>query len=536
MDVIDCAIERGRHISSRSNLNGQTWESFEKEAEGKKVILFGAGACAGCYFDRYGDLAVLDGVIDNSAQKQGFYADDFIPEAFGVKCSKIKIEDMTLLKSYKADETIVLVASTNYYEQIVADIEEKGFDRCFVLLIMEADRRKQSHKWANTVIYSASPQKGFARECCEREPVNRKKLFFSAFADYADHGKYITEALLKIRKDLDIVWAVDDLRAQMPDGVRKICNKNWKRMIYEMETAGFWILDLPAPEYVIKRKGQLYLQTKHWASITLKKFYLDADTFKSVPEKWEYWKNDGKMIDHIITGSDFDTESCIRGFGFQGEVLQFGSPRSDALFCEEENREKVYRYFAMDKQKKAVIYAPTYRFDKVKGKSVHESRNIELDFERVKHSLEKRFGGEWYIWMRLHPSVATAFAHVERPAYVIDVSLYADSQELVSAADVMISDFSSIVFEPAFVKKPVFLFATDLQDYLTNEYELLIPYEKLPFPMAQSNMELEQRIEKFDSGIYQEQVDSFFNQYGVHEDGHASERTAEFISGLIAAE
>lgn len=536
MDVIDTAVEQGLHITSRSDLSRQTWEDFEREASGNSVILAGAGACAGCYFERYGNSVMLDGVVDNSSQKQGFYADDFIPEAFGIERGKIKIDDFSLFDSYKADQTVVLIASTNYYEKIAEDLEKKGISKFFVLLIMEANRRAAIVEKNFGTISSSLSKVKFAKECCEKEQIGKKKVFFKAYADYADHGKYITEALLKIRNDLDIVWAVNDLRTEVPGGVRKIYEKNWKRLIYEMETSRIWVLDLAAPEYVIKRDGQLYLQTKHWASITLKKFYLDADTFKCVPEKLELWKKDGQMIDHIITGSDFDTESCRRGFDFYGEVLQYGSPRSDALFNEQVNREKVYQYFHLGRDKKTAIYAPTYRFDRRKGKGFHESRNISLDFQMVKRSLEKRFGGEWYIFMRLHPSVATAFEKEEKPEYVIDASLYGDSQELVSAADVMISDYSSIIFESSFVKKPVFLFATDLQEYLANEYDLLIPYKSLPFPIAESNAELEQCIREFDTETYMSRVQGFLDHYGVQEDGHASERTAEFISGWISAE
>ncbi len=290
-----------------------------------------------------------------------------------------------------------------------------------------------------------------------------------------------------------------------------------------------WILDLPVPSYIIKRPGQIYIQTKHWASITLKRFYLDASTFQGVPEKINVWKREQKLIDHIITGSDFDTESCRRGFGFEGEVLQCGSPRSDGLFREKENRNKVFEYYHLNKNCKALIYAPTYRFSKTEGKTAAESRNIVLDFERVKRALEARFGGEWYILVRLHPSVAAALKEVEKPDFVIDVSLYGDSQELVSASDILISDFSSILFEASFVNKPVFLFATDLEDYLLNEYDLLIGYHELPFPVAESNEELERNILGFQGEEYEERVTAFLEHYGVHEDGHASERAAQFI-------
>lgn len=533
MDIIDLSIQKGKHISGNYDLNRQTWSDFEKKAKGKKNVLFGVGVCSGYFFKKYGDRLDLEGVVDNDKGKQGHYLDEFIPETFGLKAEKMVISDISLFDSYDKNEIIVLVASINFYEEIIFQLEQIGIKCYFVLLIMEANRRKALHTDTGSDYNDEEEKRRFAKQCCEERPINRKKIFFRSYGDYTDHGKYITEALLKLRKDLDIVWAIDSMETEVPEGVRKIYGKNWKRFIYEMETSVMWIFDLPVPEYIIKRQGQLYLQTKHWASVTLKKFYLDASTFREVPERLKVWKREKKLIDHIITGSEFDTASCRRGFEFQGEVLQYGSPRSDGLFHEAENRNKVYEYYHLKKECNVLIYAPTYRFSKELGKSVHESRSIGLDFLQLKEVLKKRFGGEWYILVRLHPSVSTAFEKVEKPDFVIDASRYGDSQELVSASHILISDFSSIMFEAAFVNKPVFLFTTDLVNYLSNEYELLISYRELPFPVAESNEELKQKIMEFDMDSYRRKVESFLEKYGVHEDGHASDRTAAFISDWI---
>lgn len=526
-------IRKDSRIRNNQDRKNQRWEDFERAVTGKKLILIGAGARLGRYLKKYGDSCESACVIDNDEAKQGLLLDEIVPEAFGLKEGKKKISDISTIKSYDADEIVVLITIKNGYETIIAQLERFGIHHFFIQTIMEENARCRMEE-KSTQKDDMAIRREYAEACCLHEPIHDKKIFFSAYADYTDHGKYITEALLKIRRDLDIVWVVYNLKTEVPPGVRKVYGRNWKRFIYEMETAKIWVLDLATPDYIIKRPQQLYLQTKHWASITLKKFYLDAKTFESVPEKIENWKRDGELIDYIVTGSDFDTDSCRRGFGFQKEALQYGSPRSDALFREKENRDKVYEYYHLAKERKSVIYAPTYRFDKVRGKNVHESRNIELDFWTVKNALEKRFGGEWHILMRLHPSVAMALKDVKMPEFVTDVSSYGDSQELVSAADIMISDFSSIMFEPAFVKKPVFLFATDLQDYLENEYELLIPYEELPFPIAEANEELAERILEFDLEIYRKNVEAFLERYGVHEDGRASERVAAFISEYIS--
>ena len=82
---------------------------------------------------------------------------------------------------------------------------------------------------------------------------------------------------------MDFVWIVSDLNAELPSGIRKVLRSNWKKMIYEMETAHIWISDNSMPDYAVKRVGQVYIQTKHWASISLKKFYLDSIAFRDEP-------------------------------------------------------------------------------------------------------------------------------------------------------------------------------------------------------------------------------------------------------------
>ena len=89
------------------------------------------------------------------------------------------------------------------------------------------------------------------------------------------------------------------------------------------------------------------------------------------------------------------------------------------------------------------------------------------------------------------------------------------------------------MFEPAFVKKPVFLFATDKAEYIDHEYDLLLDYNGLPFPIAETNKDLVHCIKGFDQVAYESRVTAFLEQYGVREDGHASERAAEFILQVI---
>jgi CDP-glycerol glycerophosphotransferase (TagB/SpsB family) len=531
MDIIDSAIQNGYHLSDDKGLVSQTWEEFERAIIGKKVFLYGMGN-AGMYFiKRYPTRFRIDGIIDNDENKCGYYAGDLYWQAFHTCCDRTFISDIKSLCQYNPEDIVVLITSTKYYKDIISQLENMGICQNYVMLMMEVNERKTHPKsnWEEEKLdYYEYAKSLLSSEIC------KNKIVFRAFGTYSDHAKYITEQLIKMRQDLDIVWVVANLDVSVPKGVRVVTWVNWKKDIYEMETAHIWVINTEIPEFFIKRKGQIYIHTKHWASVTLKKFYLDSSTITDVPEDVKKWRYNSRCMDYIITGSDFDTESCRRGFDFHKEVIQIGSPRSDAMFEKEKYKEIVCRYYNLPLECNILLYAPTYRYKTTEQlKHAAVARNIELDYILLKNGLELRFGGDWYIVLRLHPAVARESKNIDKPEFIIDASNYEDGEELASACDVMISDYSSIMFEPAFVKKPVFLFATDRKDYIDKEYDLLIDYDTLPFPIAESNEELVRNIYNFNQAEYERKLDAFMDKYGVHEDGHASERAAEFISGLI---
>ena len=121
----------------------------------------------------------------------------------------------------------------------------------------------------------------YAKECAEKYPLQNNKIVFY-MRTHISHEKYITEQLLSMHKNLDIVWIVNKINVKVPQGVRIVNEGNWKKYIYEMETAKVWVYGVPNVIGFIKREGQTYIQTKHWGSVTLKKFYLDAPSVSSI--------------------------------------------------------------------------------------------------------------------------------------------------------------------------------------------------------------------------------------------------------------
>lgn len=521
MDLIAYAITMGQQFSYIYRFNSQRWEEFEKDIIGKHLFLFGVGPGVNYYFNKYPD-ASIDGVIDNDKKKQGFKLKQFMKENKNNIYEEQYISDISVLDKFRPEDIVILITSLKGYEQIYKQLEEYGIIQKYVLLIMEA-KQYEDH----AVIAEEDIKRVLQEYCCLQ--INNKKIVFYDQGSYCGHGKYITEQLLKTRNDLDIVWLVNNLSLQVPRGVRLAYSLDKETYIYEMQTAKIWVFDYLIPSYIEKRPEQIYIQVKHWASVTLKSFGLDSALFQREKKHIFDTIRNSTMIDYIIIGSKFDEISSRRGFLFKGEVYYAGSPRTDILFQPLEVKKKVKQFYYLDDEVHLLLYTPTFRIvnnAKVVG-------NIDLDYEIVKNSLERRFGGIWYILLRLHPQVAAKSYRIKRPEYVIDVSHYYDSQELVAASDILITDYSSIMFEAAFVKKPVFLFAPDRKEYINRERPLLIDYNTLPFPIIESNEKMMQCMEKFNQEEYEKNVTSFLDKYNISEDGHASKRAADFINSLL---
>jgi len=500
--------------------SNQTWKNLEDCACGKKIVLFGVGSFSRVFLERYKELRLI-AVVDNDIRKQGLKVKDVIGE------TKIQeVDDMTvfapdvLLEYGDANEMIVVVASVHDHE-IARQLEGLGIYNVFSIPKMEENSRERKNNDLLRLQY--------IEKFCDL-PIENKKVCIM-MGNYGGHGYYITKALLEMTRDVEIVWIVRSPRFDVPDRVRIVFDGDWKNYYKELETAKIWIYDNLVPGFIRKRDEQIYIQVKHWSSITLKKFYMDDIKYALEDKMRSNSEKNAEIMDYIFSGSQFDEESCNRGFLFRGDYVRIGSPRSDALF-DGNNRKKVCEKYNVASDTKLALVSPTYR-DIAVPDYIVDKVCMDLDFEQLKCSLEARFGGEWKILLRLHPSIAMEASKLTLPEYVIDTSIYENSQELVAASEIMITDYSSIMFEPAFVNKPVFLYAPDRETYINEERELLLDYDELPFSIARSNEELVNEIKEFSVDMYEKNVKAFFAKYGVCEDGHASERAARFIMKLI---
>ena len=523
MDAIDTAIKAGIHTSGIQSIDRQTWSDFYTATLDKRIALYGGGHMASLFLCRYNSSDKLIAIYDNDECKQGKKARDVLP--VDLDANVYVKSPRSLYEDEIPDKTVVVVSCIKDYQRIYYEVIENGFNQVYILLMMEANGRISGDI---TAIPSPDDVFSFDSFCDNR--IVKNKVFFIGYGNFAEHGKYIAMNLLNY-KDIDVVFAVNNLMGDRPAGIRFVWTQNPKTFRYEMETSHIIVYNHDLPIGYIKRSGQIHIHTKHWASVTLKRFYLDSKLTTDSEEDIRRWKHIFKELDYIFVGSDFDEDSSKRGFGSEAKMIRVGSPRSDAMFEYEKYKEKIQKEYRLPKSIKLLLYAPTYRFKRDNGIDRHHADigAIGLDYAAVVNALSKCLNGEWMILMRLHPAFSGMKSNMAYPQSVINVSNHEDGEELCAACDAMITDYSSIMFEPAFVKKPVFLFAPDRDTYIDQEYDLLLEYDSLPFSIAKTGEELLSNIINFNKKEYIRNVGEFMETYGVHEDGQASRRAADFI-------
>lgn len=362
--------------------------------------------------------------------------------------------------------------------------------------------------------------------------IDEKKIMFITFQGfYTCNPKAIAEEIIKRNKDYKIVWCVrknnDSDNCDYPKELIKVSRYS-DEFYKELSTSKIIIENSTnlAHCYYKKKKDQVFIQTWH-GSFGLKKSSPDAIKNKSWLKKAIIG---GKMTDYCISNSTFENEYYKSTYWKDAEILEYGHPRNDILF--EKNQEKVLSLkkkicdlYNLDINTKILLYAPTFRDKKT-------STMYDIDFKRLKNTLEKKFGGKWCIFMKLHFNEKSHISMYESSDYLINVTLYDDIQELMLVADCGITDYSSWICDFVLTKKPCFLYASDLNEY-KDERGFYYPFSKTPFKLAKNNDELEKIILKFDEKSYAKKTKEYLDFVGCFENGTASKKVVDKIEEII---
>lgn len=387
---------------------------------------------------------------------------------------------------------------------------------------------------------------------CRIFPVRRNLISVCTFEGKGGFGcnpKPLVEELHRQNPQLQFVWFVNDMTKEFPDYIRKVPNTLWGRA-YWLSRSKVWIDNYRKPYGTKKRKGQYYLNVNHY-TIGIKCTGLWRGEGFS-PMAYLVSKNDSDMIDDLVIDSKWCEEVSPKGLVYKGTYQNTGAPRCDVLYGDRSDAKSRFRKkHHIPEDAKVVLFAPTFREGAKDGKRFVFSEIWTIDFQRLLDNLQKKFGGTWYLCVRVHPQLAPTFQEYKNPEIqdrIIDESQADDMYEILAGMDAYISDYSSACFEAGFAHIPVFLYADDIQKYAKDRGALMWniatdPRErignnkimtpnfdvKLPFTLASDNEELEKDIMEFDKAKYDKVLNEFHEKVGLVFNGRASENLADLI-------
>ncbi|MGL4670381.1 MAG: CDP-glycerol glycerophosphotransferase family protein [Methanobacteriaceae archaeon] len=369
-------------------------------------------------------------------------------------------------------------------------------------------------------------------------PVQDNVIIFesSVGRNYSGNPRYIYEEIVKqgFDKKFKCVWFLEDISIEIPGNVLKVQRPSFK-FFYYFAVAKIWIIDSRHPKWVRKRDNVTYIQT--WHGTPLKKLALDMDYLNmggntDIKTYHSDFKNNSALWDYLIAQNQFSADIFKRAFAFNKEILTVGYPRNDILINKNNEKDinEIKERFNIPKDKKIILYAPTWRDNSYHQEGYYKF-STKMDYDLMKNELEK----EGYILiLKYHYLVKENIDWSSYNGFIYDCNEKWDIQELYLIADVLITDYSSVMFDYSVLKKPMIFFTYDLEEYkdeLRGFYFDLI--EEAPGDIVKTNKQLIESIKKASlfeyENKYKDKYNKFYEKFSSLEDGKAGAKVVDLI-------
>lgn len=358
--------------------------------------------------------------------------------------------------------------------------------------------------------------------------IDDKKLFVMSYDNqFTCNPRYIVEELLARKAPIKIVWVINKnkkITTPFPKQVTLVPRGTFE-MFEEQGSAKVWLdnglncvwFDMP------KKENQVYINTWH-GSLGIKK--LGGDDF---------WMSKAKrcnaVTDYLVTNSKFEEDVFKNSFWKDGKFLKYGHARNDLLLDAHKKAqldENTRIALGLSKGTKIALYAPTFRDN-------GDTTAIQVNYPVLKKALEEKFGGNWEILMRLHFKNRSLALFNNPYPFVHDVTMYPEMQELLSIADIGITDYSSWAYDFLLTEKPLFILAKDI-DMFNNLRGFYYHLDETPFPIAVTDSELIENIKDFNDADYRKKSLAFLEGKGCYEEGKAAKKIADKICEIMGVE
>ncbi len=358
---------------------------------------------------------------------------------------------------------------------------------------------------------------------------SRPTIVYDSFAGRFSDSPRALHAWLRPRVDAEHVWLADPAhRATFPPDVTTVWHGS-RAGVEALESADLVVANTHIDLTWDKRPGTTYLQL--WHGTPLKTVHRDVRW--APPGVLDRLELDVARWDHLLSPSPASTPRLRSAFRWSGDVLELGYPRNDVLQPPrvDEVRRRTRSLLGLADDETVVLYAPTFR-DRVHNDPERPSLNLSLDVPRLVADL----GPGVRLLTRVHYFMTDRLRPVEVPG-VVDVSWYPDMAELYAAADVLVTDYSSSMFDFAVTGKPLVFYAYDLETYRDVDRGFYFDFEPVaPGPLVTTQEALTAALTDLPQvrRTYAKRYAKFRRTFTPLDDGHATERVGAFVERLLA--
>ena len=372
---------------------------------------------------------------------------------------------------------------------------------------------------------------------CAIIPTSKNIIIFESNLgkNYSGNPKYIYEELIAsdLKNKMKCVWVVENLKTKVA-GDCIVVKRLGFRHIYYMCRAKFWICDSRLPAFFKKNKNCVYIQTWHGTPVKklgLDMSYVNMGGYTDIEKYKEVFKSNTKRWDILLSQNAYSTEIFKRAFNFNGKVLEFGYPRNDILVNNTAEQVSLLKQkLSLPLDKKIILYAPTWR-DNLYWESGKYKFDLQLDF----HDMQKKLSDDYILLLKPHYLIEDRIDISDFKNFAYLMGSKHDIQELCLVSDVLITDYSSVMFDFSILKRPMIFYIYDMDSYKENSREFYFDFlQEVPGHIVKTYDELIHVIEQsdFEQDDFLEKYQLFNQKYNSLDRGNASKSAVSFIENL----
>lgn len=361
-------------------------------------------------------------------------------------------------------------------------------------------------------------------------PIRKNRLMFIAYngTQYSCNPKYFYNYVRGSDIDVQTVWVLGN-NVEVPDDLKSsiIIQPYTLKYLYYAMTSKVLITNESITSYIPLRNKQMIINTWHGGGV----YKSSGLGENATPSKYDIYslKLMSKNLTWFLSSSRAFSDNMSNFYLIpKNKMLNIGMPRNDILYSKndiEKTKSQLRKELGIDEELSIVVYTPTFR------NSVGDDKALVLDLDVLSllSVLEQKFGKPFIFIYRGHHA-----SKIDKQAFRgIDLSSYPDAQKIICSADVLISDYSSILWDFSLTNKPCFVYAQDSDSYTSIDRGFTSDISTWPFPVAKNNDELYKNIIEYDDNNYKCKVSQHHDELKSFESGESCEKLYTYVKNHI---